>query len=307
LAKSKSWPLFGRHQLRRNYDAWKSDSDFPPNRIIFPRSILGQPRNDDAGRSVIVPKIELSAKKFTPPPSYSAELQECNGLVTETVGRFATPTILGLLPFSSDEQTRIVSAVIQEHGDSLRRLQRLLELSPGAVAYSLAFAAGSEMETSAFWDPELSEAFRRAVHTLGLIEAGVRPGNHLWPILFQAGIVPQLADHIRRFLAIRDRIPKAWLRLPSHQGCSPGRIRAYESRLGSNISVLSKPAAAIASSLSVSLPPRETVAIDFFIKGSVELCGVEERRVLNEFFFRNQDSVLVAVDPMTRHEIYTGK
>jgi hypothetical protein len=242
--------------------------------------------------------------------------------VTETVGRFATPTILGLLPFSSDEQTRIVSAVIQEHGDSLRRLQRLLELSPGAIAYSLAFAAGSEMETSAFWDPierglriridsasrpEFSEAFRRAVHTLGLIEAGVRPGNHLWPILFQAGIVPQLADHIRRFLAIRDRIPKAWLRLPSHQGCSPGRIRAYESRLGSNISVLSKPAAAIASSLSVSLPPRETVAIDFFIKGSVELCGVEERRVLNEFFFRNQDSVLGAVDPMTRHEIYTGK
>ena len=242
---------FGSHQLRRSYDTWKRDPDFPPHRIIFPTSVLGRPRSDDAGRSVIAPKIEPSAKKITLPPSYSAELQQCNRLVTETVGRFATPTILGLLPFSSDEQTRIVSAVIQEHGNSLRRLQMLLELSPGAVAYSLAFAAGSEMETSAFWDPierglriridsasrpELSEAFRRAVHTLGLIEAGVRPGNHLWPILFQAGIVPQfvpqLADHIGRFLegrpppdyedeeelswfalAIRDRIPKAWVRL----------------------------------------------------------------------------------------------
>jgi hypothetical protein len=37
------------------------------------------------------------------------------------------------------------------------------------------------------------------------------------------------------------------------------------SRLGSKISTPSKPAAAIASSLSVSLPPRETVAIDFLI------------------------------------------
>jgi hypothetical protein len=113
------------------------------------------------------------------------------------------------------------------------------------------------METSAFWDPierglriridsasrpELSQAFRRAVHTLGLIEAGVRSGNHLWPILFQAGVVPQLADHIGRFLegrpppdyedeeelswfalAIRDRIPKAWVRLREILETASGR------------------------------------------------------------------------------------
>lgn len=261
LSEVKEFSHFGQHQLRRSYDTWKRDPDFSPYRIIFPTSVLSLPRSDDAGRPVIGPKIELAARKVRLPPSCSAELLECNRLVTETIARFSTPTILGLLPFSSDEQTRIVSAVIEEHGNSLRRLELLLELAPGAVAYSFAFAAGSEMETSAFWDPiekglritihslsrpELTEAFRRAVHTLGLIEASVRASNHLWPILFQAGIVPQfvpqLADHIGRFLegkpppdyedeeeltqfalAIRDRIPKAWVRLREILETASGR------------------------------------------------------------------------------------
>jgi hypothetical protein len=34
---------------------------------------------------------------------------------------------------------------------------------------------------------------------------------------------------------------------------------------------------------------------------------VQGRRELDEFSFRNQDSILVTVDPMTRHEIYAGK
>ena len=182
-------------------------------------------------------------------------------LVTEMVGRFATPTILGLLPFTSEEQSRIVRAVIDEHRNSVRKLQLLLELAPAAVAYSLAFAVGSEMETSAFWDPierglridinsmtrpGLSEDFRRAIHSLGLMEAGVRAGNHLWPILFQAGIVPQfvpqLAGNIGRLLegrpppdyedeeeltrftlAIRERVPKAWVRLRELLDTGSGR------------------------------------------------------------------------------------
>ena len=102
------------------------------------------------------------------------------------------------------------------------------------------------MDTSAFWEPidkgmqmeiptvygTIGGSIQPAIHTIGLLEAEPRVGNHLWPVLFQAGIVPQLfrqlAGHIRIFLeknappdyedqselerfagAIRERIPQA--------------------------------------------------------------------------------------------------
>jgi hypothetical protein len=251
---------FERDQLRRNYYQWKADPDFPPHQILFPKTALVR-QTDVIERSVVAPRIRPKAQHIRPSPSCSSELQDCNRIVTQMIGRFSTPTILGLLPFSSDEQFRILHAVIAEHGNSVTKLRRLLELSPGAIAYSLAFAAGSGMESSAFWEPierglqidinqaarpGLSEDFRRAVQTLGLIEASLRLGNHLWPILFQAGIVPQfvpqLAVNISRFLegkpppdyqdeeeltqfalAIRDRIPKAWVRLRELLETSSGR------------------------------------------------------------------------------------
>lgn len=251
---------FERDQLRRNYNQWKAHPDFPPHQILFPKTALVR-QTDVIERSVVAPRIRPKAETTKFSPTCSSELQDCNRIVTQMIGRFATPTILGLLPFSSDEQSRILRAVIAEHANSVSNLRRLLELSPGAIAYSLAFAAGSGMESSAFWEPierglqidinqaarpGLSEDFRRAVHTLGLIETDLRPGNHLWPILFQAGIVPQfvpqLAINISRFLegrpppdyedeeelidfalAIRDRIPKAWVRLRELLETSSGR------------------------------------------------------------------------------------
>ena len=245
-----------REGVRRNFSVWRTDPDFPADRIRHSEGSFSTSLRDAREFVREVAKVRARTPQTAGQTSLldetePAALHHSNLAIAEIAGASATPTILGLLPLSPEQQTKTVQAVIEQHQKQFRRLLRLLELYPAATSYAVAYAAGTEMDAAAFYEAverglsitipanqrnELAAGFQRAVRTAGLLEADVRPSDYLWPILFQAGVVPQfvpqLGTHIRIFLernpppdyedqaelerfaeAVHDRVPQGSRRL----------------------------------------------------------------------------------------------
>lgn len=217
-----------RESVRRNFAVWKTDPNFPTDRVLLsegsPLTALRDAHNLVGEVAKVRGRIsQRGGQTSLRDENEPAALHHSNLVIAEIAGAAATPTILGLLPLSPDQQAGAVQSVIEEHQKQFKRLLRLLELYPAATSYAVAYAAGTEMDAAAFYEaverglnisipavrrPDLAASFQRAVRTIGLLEAEFRPGDYLWPILFQAGVVPQfvpqLGTQIRIYL---DRNP----------------------------------------------------------------------------------------------------
>jgi hypothetical protein len=242
--------------LRRNYQSWhgwREDPDFPATTVHFPADVHGATLLHNLSAA---PKTRLKASAA--PPVTQVELPEldaCNRLVVGALAASAGVGIIGLLPLATLEQRRVADAVGDAvgdaHGGSVSTLLRLMARYPGAVCYAVALAAGEGMDSREFWPkvseqlklelppvrhPQISQTFRAASITLGLLPPDPRQGNLIWPIIFQAGVVPQfvmqLANAISRqlvgqpppdaedveelhafTLAIHARVNSSWKRL----------------------------------------------------------------------------------------------
>ncbi len=206
--------------LRRNHQTWREDPEFPVTEVRYPasagriRALLSEGRT--AGRPVT--SLSAFTRQHAAPPELP-ELDACNSLVIGALAAADGVGIIGLLPLAVSDQQRIAKAVRQAHGGGVSMLLRLLRYYPAAVCYAAALAAGEGMVAGAFWPPvaaalgldlppprhpEFSERFRVASIALGLLPPDARPGNLVWPFIFQAGVVPQFVPHlvnaIKRYL-----------------------------------------------------------------------------------------------------------
>ena len=207
-------------QLKRNHQNWRDDPAFPTVTVRFPtamgRTLLPAQRPSPAAQLRQV----ITAATRTAAPGAAGIGTPCNWLVISSLASSGGVGIMGLLPLAESDQRRVMTALRVAHGGSVRALLDLVVRYPGAGCYALTLAAAEGMSSGEFWPPvaaalgldlppprhpQLSEAFRVASISVGLLAPDARAGNLIWPFVFQAGVVPHfmdpLARTIKRYLA----------------------------------------------------------------------------------------------------------